>query len=180
MVTIIFESHGTTYDNENHIASGHYDVDLSEVGKKQAKELGERYQSQNFDAIFCSDLRRSYETAEIAFTGRGFKIIKDSRLRECNYGDMTRHPSEEVDAEKLKRISTPFPNGESYEQTAERMEIFLEDLLKNYEGKKVMIIGHRATQYGLEHWIKKIFLKDAIAVPWKWQPGWIYMLESIF
>ena len=34
------------------------------------------------------------------------------------------------------------------------MKSFLEELLKNYDGKKVMIIGHRATQYGLEHWIK--------------------------
>lgn len=178
MVTIIFESHGTTFDNENHLSSGWFDVELSPLGEKQAKELGERYKNEEFDVIFCSDLQRSYKTVEIAFKGRDFKIIKDNRLRECNYGDLTRHTSEEVEAEKRNRIIVPFPNGESYEQAAERIRNFLEDLLKNYDGKKVMIIGHRATQYGLEHWIKGITLKEVVTAPWKWQPGWVYELKS--
>lgn len=42
MITIIFESHGTTFDNENHLSSGWFDVELSPLGEKQAKELGER------------------------------------------------------------------------------------------------------------------------------------------
>lgn len=178
MVTIIFESHSTTLDNEAHLSSGQFDVELSELGIKQSRELGERYKNESFAAIFCSDLQRSYKTAEIAFSDRGFPIIKDARLRECDYGDLTRHPSEEVDKEKPKCISIPFPNGESYEDTAKRMRSFLEDLLKNYDGKKVMIIGHRATQYGLEHWIKKVSLGETVAAPWKWQPGWIYLLEN--
>ena len=177
-VTIIFESHGTTADNERHLASGWADVELSDLGVKQSKEMGERYSNYHFDAIFCSDLQRSYKGAEIAF-GNKFPIIKDSRLRECDYGDLAQHLSQEVDPEKPKRISEPFPNGESYKQTSERMKNFLQDLLKNYGGKKVMIIGHRATQYGLEHWIKKISLQEIIAAPWKWQPGWEYILESI-
>ncbi len=179
MVTIIFESHGTTFDNEGHLSSGWFDVELSALGVKQAKELGERYKNENFDAIFCSDLRRSYKTAKIAFGSRKLKIIKDSRLRECNYGDFTKHSSEEVEADKRNRIIAPFPNGESYEQSAERMKSFLDDLLKNYDGKKVMIIGHRATQYGLEYWIKGVLLKEAVIADWKWQPGWIYKFEKI-
>ncbi len=184
MVTIIFESHSTTFDNEAHISSGHNDVELSPLGISQAKELGERRKGETFDAIFCSDLQRSYKTAEIAF-GNKFSIIKDKRLRECDYGDLTQHSSSEVDLEKIKRIKTPFPNGESYEQTSERMKSFLEDLLKNYNGppshkasegqsKTVMVIGHRATQYGLEHWIKGLSLEEIISISWKWQPGWVY------
>ena len=86
MVTIIFEAHGTTFDNEKNLSSGHFDIELSPLGINQAKELGERYKNQNFDAIFCSDLQRSYKTAEIAF-GNEFPIVKDKRLRECDYGD---------------------------------------------------------------------------------------------
>ncbi len=168
MVTIIFESHSTTLDNEKHLASGHFDVELSPLGKKQAKELGQRYEKDSFDAIFCSDLQRSYKTAEIAF-GNKFPIIKDKRLRECDYGDLTRHPCSEVDPLKVKHIKGPFPNGESYEQTSKRMKEFLDDLKKEYDGKKAMIIGHRATQYGLEHWIKGVSIKDAVFASWKWQ-----------
>lgn len=179
MVTIIFESHSTTLDNETHLSSGHFDVELSELGIKQSKELGERYKNENFEAIFCSDLQRSYKTAEIAFSGRGLPIIKDPRLRECDYGDLTRLSSEEVDREKPKHINVPFPKGESYEDTAKRMRNFLEDLLKNYNGKKVMIIGHRATQYGLEHWLKGISVYNAVTALWKWQSGWTYLLEKL-
>ena len=179
MVKIIFESHSTTFDNENHLSSGWNDVALSDLGNKQSIELGERYNNENFDAIFCSDLKRSYDTAKIAFASRNFNIIRDSRLRECDYGELTQHPSSEIDQEKPRRISVPFPNGESYEQTAERMGNFLRHLLKDYNGKKVMIIGHRATQYGLEHWIKNTPVKDAVIAPWKWQPGWTYILDVI-
>ncbi len=176
MVTIVFEAHATSLDNQAHLASGHNDVALSPLGEKQAKELGERYKDEQFDAIFCSDLQRSYKSAEISF-GQKFPIIKDIRLRECDYGYLTQHPSSEVDPFKVEHISTPFPNGESYEQTSTRMKSFLDDLKKNYDKQKIMIIGHRATQYGLEHWIKGLSYEEIITTPWSWQSGWTYYLE---
>lgn len=179
MVTIIFESHGTTFDNENHVASGHFDAELSPLGENQAKELGTRYKNKNFDVIFCSDLQRSYKTGELAFKNRCFPLIKDKRIRECNYGNFTQYPSSEVEKEKAKRITIPFPDGESYQQTAKRMKDFLRDLLKNYDGKKVMIIGHRATWYGLEHLVNRVSLEKLIGSTWKWQPGWKYHLKDI-
>ena len=81
--------------------------------------------------------------------------------------------------QKPLRISEPFPNGESYIQTTARMKSFLEDLLKNYNGKRVMIIGHRATQYGLENLINKVPLEQLVAMHFKWQPGWKYNFEKI-
>ncbi len=179
MVTIIFEAHGTTFDNEAHLSSGHNDVELSPLGIQQSKEMGERYKDDQFDAIFCSDLQRAYKSAEIGF-GDKWPIIKDARLRECDYGDFTQYPSAEVDIQKPLRISEPFPNGESYEQTTARMKSFLVDLLKNYEGKRVMIIGHRATQYGFEHLINGISLEQLTSSHFKWQPGWEYTFEKLY
>jgi broad specificity phosphatase PhoE len=178
MITIIFESHATTEDNAAGLAAGWYDVALSELGEQQAKELGERYASQPFAAVFCSDLQRSYKTAQIAFSDK-YPIIQDKRLRECNYGDMNRAPKAEVDERKEQAITVPFPSGESYEDTSHRMRSFLEDLLSDYDGKTIMIIGHRATQYGLDQWVKGLTLKDAVLGPWKWQPGWKYELTQL-
>lgn len=178
MVDIIFEAHGTTFDNETHKSSGHFDVALSALGEQQSKEMGERYENDHFDAIFVSDLQRAVKSAEIGF-GDKFSIIKDARLRECNYGDFTQHPSEEVETQKPQRITEPFPNGESYTQTTERMRGFLTDLLRDYDGKRVMIIGHRATQYGLENVINRVPLEQLVAMHFKWQPGWKYKLEKI-
>jgi len=174
MITIIFESHGTTLDNETHVSSGRYDVELSGLGRQQASELGSRYQNKHIDAVFCSDLQRSYKTAEIAFKGRNITIIRDARLSECDYGDWTRRSSAEVESERPNRIAVPFPGGESYEDTAARMKDFLDELKQGYDGKTVMIVGHRATQYGLEHWVKGVPLLKAVTDSWQWQPGWEY------
>ncbi|HSH31846.1 MAG TPA: histidine phosphatase family protein [Candidatus Saccharimonadales bacterium] len=80
---------------------------------------------------------------------------------------------------RLIVLPNPFPNGESYEQTTQRMGNFLADLLRDYEGKRVMVIGHRATQYGLEHWVKGVTVKEAVTALWKWQPGWTYELKEL-
>ena len=175
MITIIFEAHGTTFDNEAHLSSGWNDVALSPLGEKQSKEMGERYKDDHFDAIFVSDLQRAVRSAEIGF-GKKWQIIKDSRLRECNYGDFTQKPSEQVDVQKPLRINESFPNGESYTQTTARMKSFLDDLKKNYDGKRVMIIGHRATQYGLDNLIKGVSLEQLTTSHFKWQAGWEYKL----
>jgi len=178
VINVIFESHSTTFDNESEISSGHSDAKLSPLGLEQTLELGKRYKDNLPDAVFCSDLSRSYETGEKAFEGTEVPIIKDARLRECDYGDFERHPSDEVKPMKENCIEKPFPSGESYRQCAERMKAFLQDLLKKHGGETVMIIGHRATQYGLEHWIKGIPLKKVVTAPWKWQPGWTYQLQQ--
>lgn len=177
MITIIFESHATTVDNEAKLAAGWNDVALSSLGEQQAQQLGTRYVGQQFDAIFCSDLQRSYKTAELAF-GATFPIIQDARLRECNYGDLNGTPKADIEAQRLARITSPFPNGESYQDTDRRMHSFLLDLAKNHDGKRVMIIGHRATQYGLEHWLRQVPIEQAVTAPWQWQPGWQYKLTS--
>ena len=174
-VTLVFEAHGTTFDNEAHLSSGWNDVALSPLGERQSREMGERYKDDHFDAIFCSDLQRAYKSAEIGF-GTKWPIIRDARLRECNYGDLTQKPSEIVDAEKPKRIDTPFPNGESYMQTNARMKSFLEDLRRDYDGKRVMVIGHRATQYGIQNILEGTPYEKLTTTHFKWQPGWGYEL----
>lgn len=179
MVTIIFEAHGTTVDNEAKRASGQSDSPLSPLGEEQARELGKRYRSEEFAAVFCSDLQRSYRTAEIAFKDRRVRTIKDARLRECDYGDLTGSPSETIEKERPQRVHEPFPNGESYEQTAARMKSFLRSLFSEYHDKQILVIGHRATQYGLMHWIDDRPLDEAVTAPWSWQPGWVYCLRRV-
>ena len=176
-VKITFEAHSTTFDNEAKRASGWNDVALSPLGIEQSKGLGERCRSRGFAAVFCSDLQRSFKTAEIAFEGVDIPIIKDKRLRECDYGDFTLHPSHEVEIEKSKRIEIPFPNGESYTDTTRHMAEFLADLKRDYNGKHVLIVAHRAPQYALDHLLLGIPLKEIVSKTFIWQPGWEYELK---
>ncbi|MGH2398064.1 MAG: histidine phosphatase family protein, partial [bacterium] len=172
MISITYETHSTSLDNESGLASGYYDIDLSPRGEEQARELGERHRDDLPDIVFCSDLRRAYRTAEIAFGGRGIPIIRDARLRELDYGDWTRRPANEIDAERGKHILEPFPRGESYADAVARMGSFLADLVENYSGKRVVVIGHIATHYGLEFWIKGRPLEELVRQGFVWQPGW--------
>src|SRR3970282_1812994 len=87
-IEIVFETHSTTVDNERWIASGWLDGRLSRVGKRQAKELGERRCRDELAAVFTSDLGRAVETTDLAFGGRDIPIYHDWRLRECNYGGL--------------------------------------------------------------------------------------------
>jgi broad specificity phosphatase PhoE/8-oxo-dGTP pyrophosphatase MutT (NUDIX family) len=173
MITIVFEPHATSTDNEVKAASGWNDVALSDLGYSQAEDMGERRADEHFDAIFCSDLQRSYRTAELAF-GEQFPIIQDKRLRECDYGELTQESKVLIDSQREQHVTTPFPGGESYQQTAARMKEFLDEIAKTYDGKKILVIGHRATQYGLEHWVNHIPLETVVTAPWSWQPGWTY------
>ncbi len=174
MLTIIFEAHSTTLDNEAGLSSGWHDIDLSDLGLRQSAELRDRYRGSLPGAIFCSDLQRSYKTAAIAFKDCSVPIFIDSRLRECDYGDLTQAPKKEVEAQKALFLDRPFPGGESYKDTSKRMKRFLIDLKASHHDETVMIIGHRATQYGLEEHLLGKKLEDVVIAPWAWQPGWVY------
>ncbi|MDR1696657.1 MAG: histidine phosphatase family protein [Rickettsiales bacterium] len=175
-VKIVFESHSTTFDNENKIASGWYDADLSPLGLTQGAQLGDRRRDQGFDAVFCADQQRAYKSAAIAFADTNIPVFVDSRLRECNYGDLNQGEKSLVDGQRLERINTPYPNGESYMQTRDRMFAFLEYLKKNFDGKKVLIIGARATQFGIQNYIEKTPYEELVTAKFTWQPGWDYEL----
>lgn len=170
---IIFESHSTTLDNAAGQAAGWYDVALSELGEEQARQLGERRVGEHFDTIFCSDLQRSYMTAKLAF-GDTFKIVQDARLRECNYGDLSRAPKSTIDSMKSGCIDNPYPGGESWQQAADRVQEFLQELQGRGDLSRVLIIGHRATQYGLEAYCNGVSVREIALASWQYQPGWRY------
>lgn len=178
MIKIWFEPHSITVDNEAKLASGWNDVDLSAEGiKRLNSQWPPRYQERKVDIVFASDMQRSYKCAVAIAKDKIIPIYVDSRLRECNYGDLTHKPKEEIDAMKAQCIDVPFPGGESYKNCMERMGSFLKDLKENFDGKTVVIIGHRATQYGLEHHINGKSILVCVTERWSYQPGWLYELE---
>ena len=155
MLTIYFEPHAASVDNLAGLASGHHDAELSETGRRRARvDKRPRILPLGVDVAFTSDLRRAYETAAIVFEGTGTPIVRDPRLRECDYGDLTREPRELVFRARERAVDRPFPNGESYTQVVERVGSFLEEAADKYPGSRVFIVGHFATLVGLESCIK--------------------------
>ena len=173
-LVVLFETHATTLDNKAGLASGWFDIGLSAAGEEQARALGARRRDDDLAAVFSSDLSRAFRTAEIAFRDRDLPIVRDARLRECNYGALTRRPTSEIDERRAAYIDTPFPDGESYHQVVERVSAWLTETAGAFAERTVLVIGHRATFYALEHLIGKVPLQKAVTSPWLWQPGWIY------
>ena len=179
-VKITYFVHGTTTDNEKDISSGWYDVELSELGINQSKELIDLIKDKKFDVVFCSDLKRAVNSAALTF-GNNVRIIQDKRLRECNYGIYNAKPSDVVEPMQEQNISKQFPNGESYEDVKARINNFLQDLKKNYDNKHIAIVAHKAPQLALDVLLKDKTWEEAFAEDWRkkkaWQPGWEYILE---
>ncbi len=177
---ITYFVHGTTIDNEQDISSGWKDVDLSPLGIKQALELKEQIEGKVFDAIFCSDLKRAYDSANLAFKGMA-PIQTDPRLRECNYGIYNGQPSPIVEPLQEKMITERFPEGESYEDVKTRIADFLNILAKEHDGERVAIVAHKAPQLALDVLLKGKTWEQAFAEDWRktrsWQPGWEYALR---
>ena len=65
-VEIVYFVHGTTYDNAENRCSGWKQVELNDLGKEQAKNLGKNT-NYKFDILFTSDLIRAIESANIAW-----------------------------------------------------------------------------------------------------------------
>jgi broad specificity phosphatase PhoE len=172
MIDLWCEVHAQTYHNAADLASGHFDVALTDYGREQARSIiGARYADQHFDVVFTSDTQRAYDTACLMFAGRSLPILQDARLRECDYGDLEGRPRTEMERVRLSAIHTPFPNGESYTQVAVRMRSFLMQLAAERDGQQVMLVGHGATLWTLQYWLRAQPLAAVLGVfpdrPWR-------------
>lgn len=174
---LIYFVHGTTFDNEAKKCSGWKQAELNELGKKQAKKLGEVNLNIKFDVIFTSDLVRAIDSANIAFPN--VEKVIDKRLRECNYGDLDGEDKHLIIYEE--HIDEPFPNGESLKDVEIRINSFIKDIKENYKGKIVGIVAHRAPQLVFEVITNNISWEDAIKNDWRktgdWKPGWKYFID---
>jgi broad specificity phosphatase PhoE len=175
-VAIVFETHSLTTDNEAGLATGWLDGQLSERGRALAGELGRRRRHDGIAAVFASNLGRAVETVELAFGGSGIPVHLDARLRECNYGAWNGMPVAHLERERTVRISRPFPGGESYLQVVGRVADFLEELAHDWDGARVLLVGHTATRWALDHLLAGAALAELVGAPFGWQEGWSYAL----
>lgn len=146
---IIFLRHGRTVWNATGRWQGHTDVPLSDDGRKQAEQVALLLEGDKVEAIFSSDLRRAYETAQIiAKKIRKNEIFVDSRLRERNLGEMEGKTTKEignmvgneVNIVDIVGSNLPINNLEPVEDQFKRAEEFLSSIRGKYE--RVLIVSH--------------------------------------
>ena len=175
-MSLVFETHSLSEDNELGRATGWLDGTLSERGRGLARELGDRRRNDGIAAVYVSDLGRAVETAEIAFAGTVMPILREKRLRECNYGLLNGLPRAQLDAGGPDSLDERFPEGESWREAVRRVETFLYELTKQRDGDRVLVIGHMATWFALECVANGADLDELFYAPFEWREGWEYSL----
>jgi broad specificity phosphatase PhoE len=177
-IDIAFETHQLSEDNERGVATGWLPGRLSERGQADARAIGVRRSDDGLAAVFTSDLRRAVETAELAFGETTIPILRDWRLRECDYGELNGSPTDQVHGDRLAYLDTPYPGGESWRQAIDRCSRVLRDLPTRWAGCRVLVIGHVATRLALDHVIGGLPVDEALTADFAWQSdGWTYRLE---
>ena len=86
MKTLYLVRHGQTSWNLEGRTQGKKDSNLTSLGIKQAKKLGEYFKNIELNEIYCSPLERAYLTARIIANIKNLECKSDNRLIEMNLG----------------------------------------------------------------------------------------------
>lgn len=84
---IYITRHGQTEWNALGKLQGRKDIELNEVGRKQAEMTRDKLKNEKVDLIISSSLKRAKQTAEIINKEFNVDILEDERLVERGYGD---------------------------------------------------------------------------------------------
>lgn len=94
MPSLVLIRHGQSAWNLENRFTGWWDVDLTELGVREAREAGEMMKAKglDFDLTFTSFQTRAIKTLNIALEAMGrlwLPTVKDWRLNERHYGGLT-------------------------------------------------------------------------------------------
>lgn len=118
-ISLVYETHSTTLDNEAGVATGWLPGELSPAGRGGARELGARRRDDGLDRVVTSDLARAVERAAIAFAGSSIPVTRDARFRECSYGALNGAPVEAL-RPRTAYLESPFPRGRAIGTSSSR------------------------------------------------------------
>ena len=137
MTTILLARHGETQWNRDGRYQGHADPPLNDLGRTQAAALAESLEDEALDAVFASDLRRAYETAEIVGARLGLPVEDDAGLREIAVGSWQGLTRAEIDGREW--------DGESYDQHRRRVLEALHRIAQKHPDGRILVVAHGGT-----------------------------------
>ncbi|MDR3574238.1 MAG: histidine phosphatase family protein [Anaerolineaceae bacterium] len=142
--------HGQTDWNLEGRFQGQSDVPLNAAGLAQAEELAAELGGRKFSAVYSSDLKRAYQTAEIIARRVGLSVKVDRRLREICQGEWEGLLLAEVRQRYNQDFSVPYrdtthsraPGGESVIEVTERLTRAADDIALAFPAQPVLLISH--------------------------------------
>lgn len=144
-MSVYFIRHGLTSYNEKSIIQGRIDLDLSDNGVKQIKEISKNNPViKKIDIIFSSPLKRAVQTSNILNEEIKKEIIIDERIIERNFGLLEGKSWEYKDHLKKMQKEDFIKNNniESDSDIKKRVYSFLNFLKEKYYNQNVLIVSH--------------------------------------
>ena len=150
MTKIFFVRHGQTEWNLAMRFQGHADIQLTELGKKQAQCVADRLKKEPFSAIYCSDLIRAKDTALAIADYHKTPFTVTPLLREINFGEWEGlsydaiHSSWPNEVERFFRApgDVVIPGGETCEALQKRVETILREIITAHKDETVAVVTH--------------------------------------
>ncbi len=147
---LIVIRHGQTTWNITNRFQGHLDIDLSELGKKQAERIADHLASEPIDVLYSSDLKRALDTALPLAQLKSLDVRTDTRLRERHMGIFQGYTFEQIREkfpEEYEKFMTwdpdyVMPDGESSREKYRRSIAFFEEIAAAHQGGTVAVITH--------------------------------------
>ena len=142
--------HGETDWNKGGRYQGRTNIQLNDLGREQARLLGERFKYLPLDVVYVSPLDRAVATAEPVATSHGLTPITDEHFIEINFGEWEGHTIEEL-SEKFGSAYTdffkdpfdhPVPGEGSFQIAMDRAIEGFNILAERHKGQNVAIISH--------------------------------------
>lgn len=145
--------HGATTLSAEDRFAGATNVELSDVGRAQARALGTRLAVEDLAAVYASPLRRTMETAQYVAAPHDTPVLARDGLREISHGRWEQLTRAEVEsqfpAEYASWEQDPFTfapeGGESGVSVMSRALPVLREIVLAHEGRNVAVVSHKAT-----------------------------------
>jgi len=145
--------HGATPLSAEDRFAGTENVHLSDDGRNQAEHLALRLVDEQIDAIYCSPLDRTVETANIIAKPHKLIPITNDGLRETSHGRWEGLSRTEVEERYPGEYATwdadPFTfapqGGESGIVVLARALPVIREIVVNHKDKNVLVVSHKAT-----------------------------------
>ncbi len=143
--------HGQVENFAAGVYNGQTDVPIDDVGRDQMHSLLEKVRDRGITAVYCSDLSRNVEGAEIITRGLNLPYEKLPGIRERNFGEWEGLTYEEIGKnypelfEWWKKDVTavrPPGGGESSHDLSERVLKTYLPLIEKHRGESICIVAH--------------------------------------
>lgn len=187
--TLVLLRHGQSEWNQKNIFTGFVDIPLSQVGEKEARWAQQALKDYHFDAVFCSALKRSQDTAKIVLEGHEpIPYFCSAALNERHYGDLQGknkdemrklYGQEQVEIWRRSFNEAP-PNGESLKDTCERVVPYFKQQIEPrlLKGQSILVSAHGNSLRALVMHLEKLSEKDIIRVEIPTGKPIIYRLDN--